>query len=105
MAKEKNILPSFYDMRFLKPLDEGLVNKIFQNYSRIITVEDASLIGGLASAIAELQVKFEYKGQIKSLGIPDQFIEHGSPAELHHICAYDQQAILQAILDFSRTEK
>lgn len=95
------ITPSFYDLRFLKPIDEELVKSVFDKYQKIITVEDGTLVGGLASAISELQSKYQYKGQIKSLGIPDQFVEHGKPEELKALCGYDSKAILSCIQSFS----
>jgi len=97
-AHQKELYPAFYDMRFLKPIDEALVEKIFKDYSVIITVEDGSLIGGLASALAELKAKHRYQGNIISLGIPDEFIEHGSPQELKEICGFDSESIYQQIL-------
>lgn len=93
--------PSFYDLRFLKPIDEDLIQSIFNKYEKVITVEDGTLVGGLASAISELKLKFNYKGCIKSLGIPDQFIEHGKPEELKALCGYDSQAILSCLQSFS----
>ena len=97
-AHKKEIYPAFYDMRFLKPIDESLLEKLFKEYDVIITVEDGSLIGGLASAIAELKVKHHFQGDIVSLGIPDTFIEHGSPEELKEICGYDTESIYHQIV-------
>lgn len=94
----QGIYPSFYDMRFLKPLDEALVQDAFKHHKHIITVEDGSLIGGLASAIAEMKNKYDYLGSLKSLGIPDQFVTHGSPEELHQLCGYAQKDITAAIV-------
>jgi len=54
----------------------------------------------LATAISELQLKYHYRGEIKSLGIPDHFIEHGKPEELKALCGYDSQAILSCIQSF-----
>lgn len=97
-ANEQNIYPSFYDMQFLKPFDEDLLKTIFDKYSKIITVEDGSLIGGLASTIAELKVKFNFQGKITNLGIHDEFIEHGSPKELQRHCRYDAESILETLV-------
>ncbi len=75
---------SHYDMRFVKPLDHHLLHTIFKNYPIIVTVEDGCIIGGFGSAISEFAVNNEYKNSIKMLGIPDQFIEHGSVSELQN---------------------
>lgn len=100
MLDEEIATPAFYDLRFLKPIDEELVVEIFKNYKSIITVEDGILIGGLASAIAELRSKHDYNGKVKNLGIPDQFIEHGKSDELKAICGYDRDGILACIRSF-----
>ena len=67
-----------YDMRFVKPLDEQLLHDIFKNHKTIITVEDGTINGGFGSAILEFASKHNYLNKIKTLGIPDNFIEHGS---------------------------
>ncbi|MCK5775059.1 MAG: 1-deoxy-D-xylulose-5-phosphate synthase [Bacteroidales bacterium] len=100
-AHQEKIYPAFYDMRFLKPIDEALVKNVFEKYDGIITVEDGSMIGGLASAIAELAVKYNHKGRIVNLGIPDGFIEHGSPEELKKRCGFDTDSICKHIIELS----
>ncbi len=97
---ESNKKPAVYDLRFLKPIDEELVKSVFEKYDKIITIEDGALIGGLASTISELQSKYQYKGQIKNLGITDEFIEHGKPEELKAICGYDSKGIIASIQSF-----
>ena len=86
-----------YDMRFAKPLDSILLHEVFGKFDKIITIEDGCIIGGFGSAIIEFMVDHEYSAQIKRLGIPDKYIEHGSQRELHAECNYDKQAILEAI--------
>ena len=75
---------SLYDMRFVKPLDEELLQTIFKNHEKIITIEDGGISGGFGSAILEFAGKNNYKNDCKILGIPDEFIEHGSVFELQH---------------------
>lgn len=99
--KVEGLVPAHYDMRYAKPLDEALLHKIFKKYRNIITVEDGCLKGGFGSAIAEFMIDHNYSAQIKRLGIPDQFIEHGEPAELYRDCHYDTKAIEQAVRDMS----
>jgi 1-deoxy-D-xylulose-5-phosphate synthase len=91
---------ALFDMRFLKPIDEKLLHIILKKFDKIITVEDGSLKGGLGSAIAEFKAKYNYTAQLKSLGIPDQFIEHGKPEELQSSCGFDVKGILKAIQEF-----
>ena len=72
-----------YDMRFVKPLDEQLLHRIFQKYQTIITIEDGIIKGGFGSAILEFASENKYQNNITVLGIPDEFIPHGSILELH----------------------
>jgi len=74
---------SHYDMRFIKPLDYKLLHTIFKNHRTIITIEDGTKIGGFGSAISEFAIAHNYKNKIQVLGIPDQFIEHGTVSELY----------------------
>merc|ERR1712146_603472 len=76
--KEDNINIGVYDLRFVKPIDEKLLHKIFTKYKSIITVEDGCIMGGMGSAILEFGAKNNYHTKIEILGIPDKFIPHGS---------------------------
>ena len=75
---------SHYDMRFVKPLDETLLHDIFANHEKILTLEDGVVSGGFGSAVLEFAAKNNYKKDCKILGIPDEFIEHGSVDQLQH---------------------
>jgi 1-deoxy-D-xylulose-5-phosphate synthase len=73
-----------YNMRFIKPLDEELLHTIFKKFKTIVTVEDGTIIGGFGSAVSEFAFKNNYKSiNLKVLGIPDNFIEHGKVYELY----------------------
>ncbi len=72
-----------YDIRFVKPLDEPLLHEVFSKYSKIFTIEDGTIIGGFGSAILEFMNRHHYTAEVKILGIPDHFIEHGFPKELY----------------------
>jgi 1-deoxy-D-xylulose-5-phosphate synthase len=71
-----------FDMRFVKPMDESLLHAIFKNHKTIFTIEDGTIKGGFGAAILEFASKNEYKNKIQVLGVPDNFIEHGSVNEL-----------------------
>lgn len=86
-----------YNMIFLKPLDEDLLHEVGKHYPYVITVEDGTIVGGLGSAVMEFMMENQYFVKIKRLGIPDQFIEHGTCAEQHHICGIDKIGILQSV--------
>jgi len=86
-----------YDMRFVKPLDEELLNEVFSNYSKVITVEDGCVIGGMGSAVLEFMADKGYTSHVKRLGIPDEVIEHGSQLELHTQCGFHPEGIVDAV--------
>lgn len=98
-ASEANI-PSaaHYDMRFLKPIDETILQEVAENFNRIITVENGVKTGGLGSAVIEWMNDHGYHPEIVRLGLPDtEFVEHGTVEELHHIVGLDKEAIIKAI--------
>ncbi len=86
-----------FDMGFVKPLDTKLLEQVFKNYTTIITIEDGVITGGFGSAILEEAQTQNYKGEIKLMGIPDQFIDHGSTEELYQLCGLDVATIIQKI--------
>ncbi len=89
------ITPGHYDLRFAKPLDEEMLHDVFAHYSKIITVEDGTIVGGVGSAVLEFMATHGYKADIRMLGIPDRIVEHGSQKELHKECHYDAEAIAE----------
>lgn len=89
----ENLNVSHYDMRFVKPLDENLLHTIFKTYDTIITVEDHSIKGGFGSAVLEFASENSYKNTIKTLGIPDNFIEHGNITELQESVGLDAEGL------------
>jgi len=95
--KKAGIKVGHYDMRFAKPLDEKLLHQIFQQYDKVITVEDGCLQGGFGSAVLEFMVDNNYQVPVKRLGIPDAVIEHGSQLQLHHDCGYDPEGIEKTV--------
>ncbi|HTF81527.1 MAG TPA: transketolase C-terminal domain-containing protein, partial [Cytophagales bacterium] len=99
--KVDGFVPAHYDMRYAKPLDEPLLHKIMKKYTKVITVEDGCLQGGFGSAVLEFMADHKYQIHIKRLGIPDQFVEHGEPAELYRDCQYDVNSIEKAVKEIS----
>jgi len=93
-----------YDMRFVKPLDEALLHKVFRSYSGIVTVEDGCLMGGFGSAVLEFAADNNYSSSIKRLGIPDRIVEHGDQPQLHQECGYDTQAIYDTVFQLVNKE-
>lgn len=88
-----------YDLRWLKPLDEELLNLLATRYTRIITIEDGTTIGGAGSAVEEWMSAHGFHPDIVRLGLPDSFVEHGSPAELYHMLGLDAEGIGKVLND------
>ncbi len=109
-CKELNsegIYPAHYDLRFVKPLDEALLHEVAKRFSKIVTVEDGCLQGGMGSAVLEFFADHQYHPEVVRLGIPDEVIEHGEQPELWALCGYDAASIIQAVrkIAVSRTTK
>jgi 1-deoxy-D-xylulose-5-phosphate synthase len=84
-------------MRFLAPLDSEALHSVFKKFRKIITVEDGVLKGGLGSAIIEFMCDNGYSAEIRRLGIPDYFVEHGTQEELIRECGFDTDSIIKEI--------
>ena len=103
--KESGLTAALYDMRFLKPIDTDSLNEVGKKYSRIITIENGAVTGGLGSAVMEFMGDNGYTPTIRRLGLPDRFIEHGSTPELLHICNIDEEAVINALRELTDSKK
>jgi 1-deoxy-D-xylulose-5-phosphate synthase len=90
-----------YDLRFLKPLDETLLHELGQNFKHIITVEDGVRNGGMGSAVLEWMSDHDYHPHVVRLGLPDEFVEHGTVAELQHIVGLDAGNIRKTLSEIN----
>lgn len=95
--KGSGISAAHYDMRFVKPIDETMLHEVFTKFKKVITVEDGCLMGGFGSAVVEFMSDQNYSSEIRRLGIPDEYIQHGTQKELWRECHYDAQAIVETI--------
>ncbi len=86
-----------YDLRFAKPLDTSLIDDAMASARLIVTMEDGVRIGGIGSAVEEYAVEHGYQGSVFRIGVPDEFIAHGSVAELYKLCHMDADSVLEAI--------
>ncbi|MFM7637355.1 MAG: 1-deoxy-D-xylulose-5-phosphate synthase [Crocinitomicaceae bacterium] len=86
-----------YDMRFVKPIDEVMLHEVFSKFKYVITVEDGCLMGGFGSAVIEFMADQGYQAQVVRLGIPDEYIHHGTQEELWEDCGFDAKAIIGKI--------
>ncbi len=97
--QEKGISAALYDMRFAKPVDEVLLHEVFSKFKHVITVEDGCIQGGMGSAVLEFMADNGYQAQVKRLGIPDAFIEHGTQDELYAECGFDANAMVATAIE------
>ena len=98
LSGNSGISVAHYDMRFLKPIDETILQEVAEKFSRIVTVENGVRTGGLGSAVIEWMNDHGYHPEIIRLGLPDtHFVEHGTVNELQHIVGLDKEAIIKAI--------
>ena len=104
-AARQGMSVAHYDMRFLKPIDEDILREIGENFKHIITLEDGAVKGGLGSAVAEYMATNGFAPNIQMMGIPDNFVEHGSPEELYRICGMDKESLIAAILDLKNKKQ
>ncbi|MDX9929885.1 MAG: 1-deoxy-D-xylulose-5-phosphate synthase [Bacteroidales bacterium] len=97
LLEPEGITFTHYDMRFLAPVDEEALHSVFRKFNKIVTVEDGVLKGGLGSAVIEFMCDNGYNAEVKRLGIPGYFVEHGTQEELIRECGFDTDSLLKEI--------
>lgn len=91
---DDSITVAHYDMRFLKPIDTNILDKVGREFQKVLTVEDGIINGGFGSAVLEYFADKGYKPDIIRIGLPDEFVTHGTVNELHHLVGIDTAGIL-----------
>ena len=99
-AEKQGVSVAHYDMRFVKPIDTGILREVGEKFKYVVTLEDGCVTGGLGSAVIEYMTANGYTPKVEVIGIPDKFVEHGTPEELYRICGMDKDSVLRAILKF-----
>ena len=97
MVELSGISVAHYDMIFLKPIDEEILEEVGKSFDKIVTVEDGVIEGGLGSAVLEFMNDRGYKPLIRRIGVPDRFIAHGTPDEQYKACGMDAMSIANTI--------
>ena len=97
MLKEKGIFVAHYDMIFLKPIDQAILEEVAAKYRHVITVEDGTVVGGLGSRVSQWMASRPQAPRITMLGIPDQFVHQGTVAQLKTQCGIDAASIFHSI--------
>jgi 1-deoxy-D-xylulose-5-phosphate synthase len=105
LEKEKNINAEIINARFVKPLDRELMFDVFSRFDKILTVEDNTIVGGFGSAVSEFAMQNNLKNDILIHGIPDRFIDHAKPEELHEELKLDAKGISGIAEEFLLREK
>ena len=93
-----NISCGVTDARFIKPMDEALLEKAAATHKLVVTLEDNALAGGFGSGVVEWMADHGHRTPLLRLGVPDRFIEYGQTAEQMVECGLDAESVLQAIL-------
>lgn len=105
---EYGVSVAHYDMRFVKPIDETMLHEVFTKFKKVITVEDGCLMGGFGTAVLEFMVDQKYNAEVVRLGIPDEYIHHGTQEELWKDCGFNSRAIVETaskMLQIKKTTK
>jgi 1-deoxy-D-xylulose-5-phosphate synthase len=97
LAVAERLNATVVDMRFVKPLDEALVREMAQSHKLLVTLEEHAVMGGAGSAVNEFLARDKLVLPVLNLGIPDAFIEHGTPAEMLASCGLDEAGIERGI--------
>lgn len=100
---QKHIDVAHYDMRFLKPIDTEILHEVGKKFKQIITIEDGTVIGGFGSAVIEFMSQHGYSSKIIKLGVPDRFIDQGTPQELYAECGFDVDGIIKTVEQLTQT--
>jgi 1-deoxy-D-xylulose-5-phosphate synthase len=100
---ERGIKVGHYDMIYLKPLDEDILEEATKRYHSLITIEDGTIVGGLGSAVAEWLTRHHCNTRLKMLGVQDEFVHQGTVAELYERCGMDARSLESAILEMKET--
>ncbi|HSD63752.1 MAG TPA: transketolase C-terminal domain-containing protein, partial [Ignavibacteriaceae bacterium] len=90
------------NVRFIKPLDAEMLNYIAGKHSKIVTLEESTLIGGFGSAVLEYFNEKNFKNDILRIGLPDHFVEHGTQKELHRLLKMDPDSIVERVKIFCK---
>lgn len=102
--KEKGISAELVNMRFIKPLDEKMLDDVAGRFNNIVTIEENSIVGGFGSGVVEYFSDKNYKNNILRIGIPDKFIDHGTQVELYEILGIDTKGIISKVTNFINSQ-
>ncbi len=96
-VEEEGLSVAHYDLRFAKPMDKELLHEVGRHFKKIVTIEDGVIRGGVGSAVLEFMMDNGYSPEVKRIGLPDVFVEHGTVEELYHLCGMDEEGIINVL--------
>lgn len=99
-AEAEGLSVAHYDLRYCKPLDLELLHEVGRSFRSVVTVEDGAVCGGVGQAVTAFFNAHGYPVRVRSLGIGDTFVEHGTPDELYALCGYNAEGIYHALKSF-----
>jgi len=99
IIKENNLNVTLINIRFLKPLDVELIEKMTKTHKKILIVEDNTVIGGLGEKIKGIIAEINSLNLVKHIGLPDKFIQHGSISELYSLLGLDKENLKNVIME------
>ncbi len=105
VLNELGISAGVVNMRFAKPIDTEILDQLALKGTKIVTIEENALIGGFGSGVIEYCVEKNYKNDILRIGLPDNFVDHGTQAELYNILKIDSAGIVERVLHFVQSNK
>lgn len=97
LGEETGRNPAIYNIRYIKPVDKGILEEVAERFSLIVTIEDGCLKGGLFGEVSEFVAGKGLGIRVRGLGIPDRFITQGSQNELRAECGYDTEGIYDVL--------
>jgi len=100
LLEDEGVNAEVINARFVKPLDSELLHDVFTRFKKIITIEDNTIVGGFGSAVNEFAVQHNFRNELLMHGIPDRFIEHAKPEELHAELKLDAKGIFEVTKEF-----
>ena len=98
LREETGWSPAIYNIRYIKPVDQELLKEVYENYSRVVTVEDGTILGGLYGLVAEFMSAQENPMPVRAVGIPDRYVQQGTQKELRQECGLTTERIFEVIL-------
>jgi 1-deoxy-D-xylulose-5-phosphate synthase len=104
LLNENSISCEVINMRFAKPIDSLCLDDVAKRFNKIVTLEENSLPGGFGSAVIEYFADKNYKNDVLRIGLPDNFIDHGTQEELHQILGIDPAGIADKVRSFCKSE-